>query len=148
MSSELSTCPVLYEPSLNENQHYVDKAPAPAIIAKGIRCGCSSRQTVFTTRQSLLTHFKTLAHQVWVDTQNQNKENHFSEVLQLRELVKQQGLLIAERDQKIIRLEKNLRDKELVIRTLSTMLSERPLSSTEEEFEAKKETHYLQDIDT
>jgi mannitol/fructose-specific phosphotransferase system IIA component len=40
--------------------------------------------------------------------------------------VKQQTLLIAEREQTIIRLEKQLRNKDEVIRTLSTMLSSQP----------------------
>jgi hypothetical protein len=41
----------------------------------------------------------------------------------LRELTKQQTILIAERDQKIIKLEKNIREKEIAIRTLSSLLS-------------------------
>jgi hypothetical protein len=126
MSTDVTTPPVLYEPSLGEDQHYVDKAPSPMAIAKGIRCSCSARQTVFTTRSSLLLHFKTATHQAWLETQNRNKENHYTEVLQLRESVKQQTLLIAERDQKIIKLEKQLRNKDEVIRTLSTMIGNHP----------------------
>lgn len=126
MSNELATCPVYYEPSMGDNREYVDKVPSSALLAKGIRCACSTRQTVFTTRPALVTHFKTLVHQAWVQTQNRNQENHFAEVLQLRESVKQQSVLIAERDQKILKLEKNLREKEMVIRTLSSMLSNAP----------------------
>jgi hypothetical protein len=119
---EITPAPLLYEPSLGEDQQYVDKPPAPPLIAQGIRCSCSARQTVFTSRSSLMIHFKTASHQAWLETQNRNKENHYTETLELRELVKQQTQLIAERDQKIIKLEKQLKNKDEVIRTLSTMI--------------------------
>jgi hypothetical protein len=126
MSTEITNPPVLYEPSLGEDRQYIDKVPSPIVLSKGVKCGCSARQTVFTTRASLLLHFKTATHQTWLENQNKNRENHYTEVLQLRELVKQQTLLIAEREQTIIRLEKQLRNKDEVIRTLSTMLSSQP----------------------
>lgn len=91
-----------------------------------------------------MTHFKTLTHQAWVDSQNRNQENHFTEVLKLRELTKQQVVLIAERDQKILQLEKKQRDQERVIRTLSAMLTH---STDVEVHSHDAPPHSLQEID-
>jgi hypothetical protein len=97
----------------------------------------------------LLLHFKTATHQAWLETQNRNKENHYTELVQLRELVKQQTLLIAERDQRIIKLDKQIRNKDEVIRTLSTMLSSpQPLPNKERsEAEDPSQRIMLIDID-
>ena len=131
MSTEISTQPTQYEPSVDESGNYVDKVPPQTIIVKGVRCDCSTRNTLFTNRQSLVSHFKTVSHQTWIDTQNKNKQNHFRELLELRETVKQQVLLIAERDQKIIKLEKMIREKDIAIRTLSSLLHTAPESAEE-----------------
>lgn len=146
-STEVIHPPVQYEPSLGEGGVYVDKVPSPIALAKGVRCSCSTRQTVFTTRSSLLIHFKSVSHQTWLETQNRDKDNHFMEVVQLRDLVKQQTLLIAERDQQIIHLEKNMREKERVIRTLSTMLSAMQPVTEEEDDNPAEATTTLLDID-
>lgn len=119
---EISTQPIQYELSVDDANNYVDKVPTNSSFVNGIVCGCGSR-TVFKTRQTITTHFKTVGHQKWIEQQNKNKENHFAELVQLRELVRQQVLLIAERDQKIIKLEKNIREKDTAIRALSSILN-------------------------
>ena len=126
MSTELSTQPTQYGLSVDENGNYIDKLPPHSEIIRGVRCNCSTRSTVFTTKQSLNNHFKSVTHQNWIETQNRNKENHLRELLELRELSKQQVLLIAERDQKIIKLEKTIREKDIAIRTLSSLLHTAP----------------------
>lgn len=120
---ELSNQPTQYELSLDESNNYVDKVPSNNLLLNGVVCGCCSRSTVFKTRQTISSHFKTITHQKWIEQQNRNKQNHLTELLMLRELTKQQTILIAERDQKIIKLEKNIREKEIAIRTLSSLLS-------------------------
>jgi hypothetical protein len=121
---ELSNQPTQYELSVDEYNNYVDKVPSNNILLNGVVCCCCSRGTIFKNRQTISSHFKTLTHQKWVEQQNRNKQNHFAELLTLRELTRQQTLLIAERDQKIIKLEKNIREKEIAIRTLSSLLSD------------------------
>lgn len=128
---ELTTQPTQYEPSLDESNNYVDKLPSKNALAHGIRCGCGST-ALFMNRQSIATHFRTGLHQNWIEQQNKNKENHLTELLQLRELVRQQTLLIAERDQKIAKLEKNIRDKDTTIRSLSAMLANAQSDPVEE----------------
>lgn len=118
---EIATQPILYEPSL-DNDNYVDKMPNQTILSKGVRCPCNPRGTIFTNRTNMTSHFKTHCHQSWIETQNKNKQNHLTELFELRELSKQQTLLIAERDQKIIRLERDVREKEIAIRALSSIL--------------------------
>lgn len=127
---ELATQPTQYELSLDESNNYVDKVPSTTELAQGIRCGCGSR-TLFTSRQNMSIHFKTVGHQKWVEQQNKNKENHLTELLQLREVVRQQVLLIADRDQKIVKLEKNIRDKDITIRSLSAMVANAPSDQVE-----------------
>jgi hypothetical protein len=143
---EITPAPLQYEPSLADDGTYLDKPPAPPLIAQGIRCSCSARQTIFTSRSSLMLHFKTATHQAWLETQNRNRENHYTEMLELRELVKKQTQLIAERDQLIIKLEKQLRNKDEVIRTLSAMLSS-PQESHKTENPYLQEEMTLLDID-
>jgi hypothetical protein len=119
---ELTIQPTIYEPSLDSNNNYVDKVPSQLLLTNGIRCACNPRGTLFTNRQNINHHFKSLCHQSWIENQNRNKQNHLTELFELRELVKQQTILIAERDQKIIKLEKDVRDKEIAIRALSSIL--------------------------
>ena len=126
MSTELSAQPFQYQPSVDDNNNYVDAVPNSSAFKLGVRCGCSSRNTLFTTRQTLTSHFKTITHQKWIENQNKEKQNHLRELLELRETVKQQVLLIAERDQKIIKLEKIIREKDIAIRTLSSLLHTAP----------------------
>lgn len=119
---DLITQPTFYEPSLDANNNYVDKVPQQSILANGVKCACNPRGTLFTNRQNMTSHFKSLCHQSWIENQNKNKQNHLTELLELRELVKQQTILIAERDQKIVRLERDVREKEIAIRALSGIL--------------------------
>jgi hypothetical protein len=125
---DLTVQPTPYEPSLDANNNYVDKVPAPFVLANGVRCACSPRGTLFTTKINMTSHFKTLCHQSWIETQNRNKQNHLTELMELRELVKQQTILIAERDQKIVRFEREVREKEMAIRALSSILHSRSSS--------------------
>lgn len=122
MSAEPTLQPIDYEPALNaEGNSYVDKVPPTTLLSRGIKCNCSGR-TTFTSRSSLLAHFKSITHQTWLESQNRNKNNHFMEVIQLRDLVKQQQILIAERDKEIIDMKQLIRRKDTVIRELSSII--------------------------
>jgi hypothetical protein len=128
---EISNQPTQYEPSVDESNNYVDKVPSTTLLLNGVICGCCTRTTIFKNRQTISSHFKTVSHQKWLEQQNRNKLNHLTELLNLRELTKQQTILIAERDQKIIKLEKNIRENEIAIRTLSSLLSNSTRNITE-----------------
>jgi len=108
-SNTLATQSSIYEPVLNQDQQYVDKVPSTHVLNAGIRCECSKRNTIFKTRTQLTAHFATNQHKAWLDNCNNNKKNHFTENIQLTELVSQQRLLIAERDRKILQLENQIR---------------------------------------
>ena len=63
MSAEPTLQPIDYEPALNaEGNSYVDKVPPTNLLSRGIKCNCSGR-TTFTSRSSLLAHFKSITHQ-------------------------------------------------------------------------------------
>lgn len=122
MSTELATQPFQYEPSVGENNLYVDRDPPRSTFTRGVRCGCGST-TLFQSLSNFKQHRGTGIHVKWMETLNNNKNNHLTELLQLRDIVKQQQVLIAERDKKIIELEQKIHCRETTIKTLSSILS-------------------------
>lgn len=131
MSNELTAQPNQYMPSLDSDNNYVDRVLTKPAFAAGIRCGCGT-SSVFYNGTDFKQHCKTKLHNKWIQVLNQNKNNHLTELEQLREVVKQQQLLIAERDRKIIDMEGIIRTRETTIRTLSSMMNTTPIEQSEE----------------
>jgi hypothetical protein len=131
MSTELATQPNQYEASLDDEGNYVDRTLTKSAFARGLKCGCGTA-VVFFNNTNFKQHCKTDMHNKWLQILNQNKNNHLAELLELRELVKQQQLLIAERDKRIIDMEGIIRTRETTIRTLSSMMNTTPIEQSEE----------------
>lgn len=130
MSSEFSLQPVEYEPSLDaEGKRYVDIVPPKQLLSRGIKCKCSG--TLFTTRQGLSLHFTTISHQNWLEYQNRNKNNDYMEVIKLRELVKQQQILLSEKDNALIeltQLREQLKQQQILLAEKDQEISEKNIA--------------------
>jgi hypothetical protein len=92
----------LYCPSVNDNGQYVDTTSA---FKGGMRCPCGSRKDkIYTTTTAWKSHIRTDTHRRWLTDLNANKANHFMELVNLRELVGNQRLIIARLERDMNRL--------------------------------------------
>lgn len=116
---EIATEPEIYCPILDNTGNYSDKIPTS--IGNGsyaIRCPCSIRKDrAYNSYSSFSTHIKTKTHQKWIETMNQNKQNHYIENVRLQDIVNNQKLIIA-------KLEKEIQTKIFTIDFLSQQISQ------------------------
>jgi len=83
-----------YTPSVNSNGDYVDNIPQ---IKHGIYCLCGSRKDkTYDNQVSFAIHIKSKTHQKWLMMLNQNKANHYVEMVKYRELVENQQKIITQ----------------------------------------------------
>jgi hypothetical protein len=102
----------MYEPTIDDHGNYVDYVPPSSKFVNGLTCKCGSRKNhIYKTRSSFYDHIKTNTHILWLKALNTNRENHFRECQDLKQLTYEQKLLIAERDREIINLKKELQIK-------------------------------------
>lgn len=117
---ELALEPDMYSPSIDEAGKYVDEH----ITTFPLRCPCGSRKDqIYKTRGSFTAHCKTKFHTKWIERLNNNRMNHLTESIKLSETVKQQHILISERDKEIRRqtlVIQHLTDELLRLKDLST----------------------------
>jgi hypothetical protein len=119
---DISLTPDIYTPSVDETGNYIDNIPP---IHHGLKCPCGSRKDViFETKGKFSVHCKSSVHQKWLAILNQNKANHYTEMLKLKEIVESQQKIIAEQQVKIDlhkkELESKLHDKDIIIEFLNT----------------------------
>lgn len=79
-----------YEPSVDEQGHYVDYLPK---TDKYIKCYCGSN-TLFTTLTNLKSHFKTDKHKKHLEFLNSQQKNYLMELNKYKRLSKSQQQLI------------------------------------------------------
>lgn len=114
---EITTEPDVYMPSVDEFGNYVDKVPPFATLRHGLRCPCGSRKDKVYTRHGIFhSHIKTKTHQNWLSQLNLNKANYYVENEELKEIVQNQRLIIAQ-------LERTIQTKGKTIDFLSQQLS-------------------------
>ena len=110
---EIALTPDTYVPVVDDSGRYSDKIP---IIKHGLCCPCgATRDKVYQTQQFRI-HIKSKSHQKWLQTLNNNKTNHYAELLEIREIVSQQKIQLA-------RLENQLITKSLTIDMLTEQLA-------------------------
>lgn len=90
----LQMTPEIYVPNFDNNR-YTDKNYASSAYYSnrypiGLQCPCSGK--VYKTRLSILSHFKTNCHQLWLD--ELSKESPLAELSELRNTVKSQQIII------------------------------------------------------
>ena len=97
---DIATTPDLYCPSVNEQRQYIDVIPT---IVNGIRCPCGARKDkIYKDSTKFKTHTKSRTHALWLDQLNNDRDNHYKELLAARDVIAQQKKIIAEFD---VRLE-------------------------------------------
>ena len=110
---DIAMTPDTYTPSVNESG-YIDNIP---VIKHGLYCLCGSRRDkIYETTAKFALHIKSKTHQKWLAMLNQNKANHYVEMINYKELVDNQKLIIAQ-------LEQQLTKKDLTIDYLTEQLT-------------------------
>lgn len=113
---DLTITPDTYTPIIDEQGNYIDKVP---LIRHGIYCPCGSRKDkAYDSASKFNTHVKSKVHQKWLAVLNQNRANHYVEMLQCRETVENQKKIISQ-------LETQLQKKNLTIDYLTEQLTHR-----------------------
>ena len=93
---ELVVEPDIYAPNIDENGNYVDKVPSFSKIKNGIQCGCGSRKDkVYYCTSYFANHLKTKIHQKWICEINANKQNYFTQNIELNQTINNQKRIIA-----------------------------------------------------
>ena len=118
---ELATESDVYGPGVSNEGVYVDQIPVFNHLSQGLRCPCTNN--CYSTRQSFCTHTKTQGHKRWLDALNANRTNHFAELEQSRQLIRQQQLIIAQ-------LERDKHNMMTMVNILSRQLTESVSSRT------------------
>ena len=96
---EIALTPDIYCPIVDDKGNYSDSVPR---IHYGISCPCNmNKDKVYDTRQSFMTHIKSKSHQKWLEDMNRNRQNHYEEVLKLRQTVQNQRLIIARLEREV-----------------------------------------------
>ena len=124
---DLSLIADIYTPSVDDAGNYIDNIP---VIDNGIKCPCGSRKDgMFETRSKFSLHCKTAVHKKWLDMMNQNKTNHYTEMLKLKETVDHQRQIISRQELKISlhkkELESKLHEKDIIIEYFKSELTKK-----------------------
>ena len=124
---DLSLTSDIYTPSVDEAGNYIDDTNIPN-ISHGIKCPCGSK-VVFDSKPKFSVHCKTAVHKKWLDMMNQNKANHYAEMLKLKETVDHQRQIISRQEVKISlhkkELENKLHEKDIIIEYFKSELTKK-----------------------
>ena len=96
---ELVTEAEMYTPSIDFKGNYIDKIPP---FTHGLRCLCGARrEKVYETQPLFASHIKSKSHQKWLETLNLNRANYYVENEELKKIIKQQKMLLAQNEKDI-----------------------------------------------
>uniref|UniRef100_A0A6C0JXT8 Uncharacterized protein n=1 Tax=viral metagenome TaxID=1070528 RepID=A0A6C0JXT8_9ZZZZ len=110
---DIALTPDTYTPSIDDAGNYIDTIP---ILKHGLLCLCGTRTDKrYETNAKFAMHVKTKTHQKWLMTLNQNKANHYVQMLEHKELLENQRKIIGH-------LEKQLSQKNRMIDYLTEEL--------------------------
>ena len=113
---DLTLTPDTYTPIIDDNGNYIDKVP---LIRHGLFCPCGSRKDkAYDSAPKFTVHIKSKVHQKWLAILNQNRANHYVEMIQCREIIENQKRVI-------IQLDNQLQKKTLTIDYLTEQLMHR-----------------------
>jgi DNA-directed RNA polymerase subunit RPC12/RpoP len=107
--TETALTPDTYAPSVGDDGKYFDCSLSVRFNknSPGIECGCGSR-TVFKNKQAVTQHWKRPIHKRWLKALDNESKNHFIELQKAKELITNQQFLIAQRDKRIMELERTI----------------------------------------
>ena len=93
MNSDIALTPDVYTPTINDSGNYIDCKP---VIRHGMTCPCGTRKDkVYETNAKFNTHTKSKIHQKWLQQLNNDKANHYIEMLKLKEINENQQKIIS-----------------------------------------------------
>lgn len=127
MDSSIAVQPDIYGPIVNSEGNYIDKIPSQnKISVTGIRCPCSiKKETIFWTRSQFTAHTKTKTHQNWLCELSLSNINYYTRVQELEKITKEQKIMIG-------RLERDVKNRDITIFTLTQQLSSLSIKMNEE----------------
>ena len=92
--TETALTPDIYIPIIGENGKYCD-SKSINIPDVGLKCGCSSTK-VFLSTTSIRAHFKRNIHIRWLRELDKEDKNHFKDLQQSKQVIKQCRKQLAE----------------------------------------------------
>jgi hypothetical protein len=95
---EVALTPDTYMPIVDDNGKYADKIP---MNKNGLYCPCGARRDKVYQPSQFRSHIKSKTHQKWLQTLNNNKNNHYVELLETKEIVNQQRKMLADMETKL-----------------------------------------------
>jgi|AntAceMinimDraft_5_1070358.scaffolds.fasta_scaffold08271_2 hypothetical protein len=101
ITMDLTLTPDTYCPNMDEKGDYVDYIPS---FYNGFcfKCPCATRENqTYNSRAKFSAHIKTAKHNNLILSLNHNKSNYYREVMELKEIVKQQREIISNLETKI-----------------------------------------------
>lgn len=99
---DLATTSDVYGPSINQGT-YVDFIP-PIDSSSGIKCPCNGCSRTYFSKQGFRSHIATRKHVRWMEDINNNKENHYKDLVKAQDTIRTQKLVIARLSQQISEL--------------------------------------------
>ena len=95
----LALSPDCYAPGIDDQGVYDDSMPAkfPEV---GIVCPCYMRR--YASREKFAQHLRCAHHKQWVRELTANSKNYFRKYIEQEQIIRQQRLLIAELEKKLI----------------------------------------------
>lgn len=115
---DLNTTPDVYQPCINTLGEYYDHIPTKSILTNGFYCPCGSRRNqIYKTSSQFNKHIKTKTHQKWLESLNDNKNNHYIENEKNKIIINSQKIIIGQLENKLNlkQMEINLLNNEINI---------------------------------
>lgn len=107
----------IYSPTVSNEGEYIDFIPTPFST---IKCPCTKICRQFSSRTSFIQHCKTQRHIMWLQNINSEKHNFYKELIKANTIVKQQQVLLTQKENEICHLnliikglKKNIPDPEV-----------------------------------
>ena len=102
---DLAIQPELYTATIDSHGSYVDFIPSSFQMKNGIRCMCGSRKDkIYNNSNAFITHTKSQHHKSWIEHLNNNKMNYYKENREMKELIRNQKIIIGNYEKEILAL--------------------------------------------
>jgi hypothetical protein len=102
---DLAIQPEYYSATIDNQGTYVDYIPSSFQMKNGIRCMCGSRKDkIYNSSSTFITHTKSQHHKSWIEHLNNNKMNYYKENREMKELIRNQKIIIGNYEKEILSL--------------------------------------------
>jgi hypothetical protein len=129
---DLAIQPEYYSAMIDSKGNYVDYIPSFQ-MKNGIRCMCGSRKDkIYNNSNAFITHTKSQHHKSWIEHLNNNKMNYYKENREMKELIRNQKIIIGNYEKEILSLKAVIehlenrdrnrkREKEVLVTTVNLL---------------------------